>query len=89
MRLPALRQARAVGGSASATFNGAPLRQNGFEVVSVHNHMLYEQPRLFYMHYWATGDAVTLARGLRAALDRTHWHRGRHSWQEYIQWARP
>ena len=29
-------------------------------------------PRLFYMHFWATDDAVTLARGLKAALDQTN-----------------
>lgn len=46
------------------------LLQNNIHVVSVHNHMLYEQPRLFYLHYWATGDALTLARGLRLALNR-------------------
>lgn len=45
------------------------LLQNNIHVVSLHNHMLYEQPRLFYLHYWATGDALTLARGLRLALN--------------------
>lgn len=48
------------------------LLQNNIDVVTVHNHMLYEQPRLFYLHYWATGDPLTLARGVRAALDRLH-----------------
>jgi hypothetical protein len=47
------------------------LQQNGIEVVSLHNHLLDEQPRLVFMHFWAQGDAVTLARGLRAALDQT------------------
>lgn len=46
------------------------LRQNGIEVVAVHNHMLDEEPRLFFMHFWANDDAAKLARGLRAALDR-------------------
>lgn len=46
------------------------LLQNNIHVVALHNHMLYEQPRLFYLHYWATGDALTLARGLRLALNR-------------------
>jgi hypothetical protein len=32
--------------------------------------MLDEEPRLFFMHFWAVGDAATLARGLRAALDQ-------------------
>jgi hypothetical protein len=44
---------------------------HGIEVTAVHSHMLTEQPRLFYLHTWATGDAETLARGARAALDQT------------------
>jgi hypothetical protein len=47
------------------------LRQNGIEVTALHSHMLDEQPRLFFMHFWANDDAVKLARGLRAAIDKT------------------
>ena len=47
------------------------LRSNGIEVTAVHNHMLDEQPRLFFMHFWANDDAVKLAKGLRAAIDKT------------------
>jgi hypothetical protein len=47
------------------------LRSNGIEVTAVHSHMLTEQPRLFFMHFWANDDAVKLAKGLRAALDKT------------------
>ena len=47
------------------------LRENGIEATSLHNHLLDEQPRLFFMHFWANDDPVKLARGLRAALDRT------------------
>ena len=47
------------------------LRDNGIEVTAVHSHMLTEEPRLFFMHFWANDNAVRLARGLRAALDRT------------------
>ena len=43
----------------------------GIEVTSLHNHMLNDEPRLFFMHFWANSDAVTLARGLRSALDST------------------
>jgi len=46
------------------------LRANGIEVVSVHNHMLDEQPRVFFMHFWANDDAIKLANGLRSALDK-------------------
>ena len=48
------------------------LRQNGIEVTAIHSHMLMEDPRLFFMHFWANNDAVKLAKGLRAALDLTH-----------------
>jgi len=46
------------------------LRANGIEVEALHNHMLDDQPRLFFMHFWANDDAVKLARGMRAALDK-------------------
>jgi hypothetical protein len=46
------------------------LRTHGIEVASLHNHMLEEEPRLFFMHFWAYGDAVTLAKGLKATLDQ-------------------
>jgi hypothetical protein len=48
------------------------LRENGIEVVSLHNHLLTEEPRLFFMHFWANDDAIKLARGLRAALEKTN-----------------
>lgn len=47
------------------------LRANGIEVTAVHSHMLTEQPRLFFLHFWANDDAIKLAKGLRAALDKT------------------
>ncbi len=47
------------------------LLSNGVEVTAVHSHMLDEQPRLFFLHFWANDDAVKLAKGLRAALDKT------------------
>src|SRR6266700_1734518 len=47
------------------------LRANGIEVTAVHSHMLSEQPRLIFLHFWANDDAITLAKGLRAALDKT------------------
>ncbi len=48
------------------------LRQNGIEVTAVHSHMLTEEPRLIFMHFWGEGEATQLAHGLRAALDRTN-----------------
>jgi hypothetical protein len=38
--------------------------------------MINEQPRLFFMHFWANDDAVKLARVLRAALDQTNSAKG-------------
>ena len=51
------------------------LRAGGIEVTALHNHMLDDQPRLFFMHFWANDDAQKLARGLRAALDKTNVQR--------------
>ena len=47
------------------------LREHGIQVTALHNHALADNPRLFYMHFWANDDAVKLARGLKAALDLT------------------
>ena len=46
------------------------LRANGIEITALHSHMLVEQPRLFFMHFWANDDAIKLAHGLRSALDK-------------------
>jgi Domain of Unknown Function (DUF1259) len=45
------------------------LRKAEIAVVALHNHMLEEDPRLFFVHYWGKGAALDLARGVRAALD--------------------
>jgi hypothetical protein len=47
------------------------LQAHGINPTALHSHMLDESPRLFFMHFWANDDAVTLAKGLRAALDKT------------------
>ncbi|MQY40573.1 hypothetical protein SRB17_86060 [Streptomyces sp. RB17] len=47
------------------------LRKGNIDIVELHNHSLTDQPRLFYMHFWATADGVTLAKALRPALDAT------------------
>jgi hypothetical protein len=51
------------------------LRSNGIEITALHSHMLGEQPTIYFMHFWAVGDASRLAQGLRAALDRTNVQR--------------
>src|SRR5258705_13433365 len=48
------------------------LRQNGIAVTALHSHMLTEEPRLFFMHFWANEDAGELAKRFRAALDNTN-----------------
>jgi Domain of Unknown Function (DUF1259) len=47
------------------------LRDNAIEVTALH-HMLTDSPHLFFMHFWANDDALNLAKGLRAALDRVN-----------------
>jgi hypothetical protein len=48
------------------------LRAGGIEVTAIHNHMLGDEPRTFYVHFWANDDAVALAKALRAAIDKTN-----------------
>jgi len=48
------------------------LRKGGIDLVEVHNHSFTEQPRLFYAHFWAVDDGVTLAKALRSAVDATN-----------------
>jgi hypothetical protein len=54
------------------------LVQNGIEVVAVHNHMVHEKPRIFFLHYWGVGPAEQLAKGLKAALNETGKKDARH-----------
>ena len=48
------------------------LQQGGIESTALHSHMLMEEPRLFFMHFWANDDAVRLAGVLRSALSKTN-----------------
>ena len=52
------------------------LQANGIEVTALHNHMLDDEPRLFFMHFWANDDVGELAKGLRAALDQVKVTKG-------------
>lgn len=52
------------------------MRDNGIEITALHSHMLDEQPRAFFLHFWANDDAQKLARGLRAALDQVDAKKG-------------
>lgn len=48
------------------------LTEHHITVTALHNHMLYDSPRLFMMHFWAVGDPENLAKGLKAALGLTN-----------------
>jgi hypothetical protein len=48
------------------------LHANGIDVTAQHQHHLNEQPKIYYMHFWANDDPAKLAQGLRAALDQTN-----------------
>jgi hypothetical protein len=48
------------------------LRKHGIDVTALHNHMLTENPRLFFLHFWANDEPFKLANALREALDKTH-----------------
>ena len=52
------------------------LRDNGIDVTALHSHMLTDSPHLFFMHFWANDDALKLAKGLRAALDKVNIKKG-------------
>jgi hypothetical protein len=48
------------------------LRKAKISVVAIHQHMVGEEPRIMFLHYWGVAPADDLAKGLRAALDATH-----------------
>lgn len=48
------------------------LTQNGIMPTAIHSHMLHDEPRLFMMHFWAVDNPEKLAKGLKAALDKTN-----------------
>ncbi|MBY5591856.1 DUF1259 domain-containing protein [Rhizobium leguminosarum] len=48
------------------------LRESGIEVTAVHNHMLDDDPRLFFMHFWANDGVSKLTQGLKSALDKVN-----------------
>lgn len=55
------------------------LVENGIEVVAVHNHMVHEEPRIIFLHYWGIGPSEKLLKGLREALDQTGKQRPQNS----------
>jgi len=55
----------------------AALHEHRIEVTAVHSHMLDEEPRLLFVHWWAVGRPAEVARGIKAALDKTNYERVR------------
>ena len=50
------------------------LRKSGINIVALHNHMIDENPRIVFLHFWGTGHAPDLAHGIKNALDtQTNW----------------
>ena len=47
------------------------LEENGIQITALHNHFLWENPRLMFMHISGMGPKAALAKGLRLALDQT------------------
>jgi hypothetical protein len=52
------------------------LRDNGIDVTALHNHMIGDTPRMFFMHFWARDDLQKLLTGLHAALDKVAVKKG-------------
>jgi hypothetical protein len=48
------------------------LKQYGITITAIHNHMLFEDPRLFFLHFWAVDEPERLAYGLRQTLEKTN-----------------
>lgn len=45
------------------------LRGAGINIVAIHNHMTFEQPRMMFLHFWGVGSTADLAKGVKSALD--------------------
>jgi len=47
------------------------LRKARINVVAIHQHMVGEEPRIMFLHYWGVAPVTELTKGLRSALDQT------------------
>lgn len=45
------------------------LTAHGITATALHSHLVGEEPKIYYMHFWADGPLADVLRGLRAALD--------------------
>jgi hypothetical protein len=48
------------------------LEEHDIQVTALHSHLLTEEPRLFFMHFWANGSTESVAQGIKAALSKVH-----------------
>ena len=48
------------------------LEEHHIDIEGLHSHMLTEQPRLFFMHFWGYGPTKEVAEGIKAALGKVH-----------------
>ena len=46
------------------------LQEHNIQVTALHSHMLTEQPRLFFMHFWCVGSPESVGSGIKAALSK-------------------
>jgi len=44
------------------------LAEHDIQITALHSHLLTEQPRIFFMHFWAVGTPEAVAQGMKAAL---------------------
>ena len=48
------------------------LEEHDIQVTALHSHLLTEEPRLFFMHFWGNGSTESVAQGIKAALSKVH-----------------
>jgi len=46
------------------------LHEHNIQVTALHSHMLTEQPRVFFMHFWCVGSPESVGAGIKAALSK-------------------
>jgi hypothetical protein len=45
------------------------LRGNGINIVAIHQHMIGENPRMIFLHYYGRGKALALAQAVKSAIN--------------------
>jgi hypothetical protein len=44
------------------------LREAGINIVAIDSHLISEEPRIIFFHYWGRGSAQNLAQSIQKAL---------------------